>query len=123
MKSREFQFYDKVWRVPYCCILGGSKQAAYERFCKLNGEDPVQTFENSAADASTFYSVERKTVLVWFAQKNPDLGTVAHEAVHAAIYALRMSGMSDFHDTNDEALAYYVQFLVEQFTGKGGQAR
>lgn len=116
MKSkRQFKkfFYDPYWRVPYGLIIGGTKQQAYECACKLSGELPEQNFAKQS-DATTFINDGLKNVVFWFRDYKLRPGLVAHEAVHAATAILRVSGVEKIDDSNDEVLAYYVQYLCEQ---------
>ena len=54
-------------------------------------------------------------------QTNPEwLGIVAHEMYHVASEVFRSIGHSELCEHNEEAVAYYVKFLVRSFHVKSG---
>lgn len=53
-------------------------------------------------------------VAIWL-KPNAQISVLAHEAVHAAWYALSDLGMK-FSDESDEAFAYYIGWIVGHLT-------
>ena len=68
--------------------------------CKAGG---VMTLISESAGSTLF--------IVWFKEKSPDIQTIVHEAFHLASMVLQNAGV-EFDDANQEAYAYYLDFLT-----------
>ena len=73
----------------------------------------------SDADGFSFFGIYKKTkkkfAVIWvenFAEK-PEYGLITHEAIHAACEVFNGIGVPISYD-NQETIAYYVQWIVEQ---------
>lgn len=98
-----------VWRCAVVIYCGGERDEAFKRFakqCKIE-QEPMQP---NNAEATTLTSGMTKDAAIWFRDKEPCAGVVAHEAVHAALHILRASEVAD-----EEATAYLVDFIVREF--------
>ena len=54
-------------------------------------------------------------VCVWLNEETADAGAVAHEAFHATSYVMEYLGVK-FDPLNHETFAYYLDWLVTEFT-------
>ena len=61
-------------------------------------------------------------VCVWLNEEDADAGTIAHEAFHATSYAMEYLGVK-FDPLNHETFAYYLNWLVKEFTEAFDSAR
>jgi hypothetical protein len=133
MKLKPFArfFYDPVYRVNYftvCCrpekyqaelvkamrasILTKSDRGEILRKCPLDAEGCAgRTFRLEAKVKTRVASV----VIVWL-RPGSDVTTVAHEAWHAVIWVFLDRGVK-FHDSSEEAVAYYHQWIMRATLG------
>jgi hypothetical protein len=75
--------------------------------------DSTVTGKDFNARAVTFGPVDGKPIIVWLSDAE-DKGVVAHEFFHATLYKMYWAGM-ELHSETEEAFAYELQYLTNQF--------
>ena len=75
--------------------------------------DPTVTSKDFDARAVTFGPQEGKPIIIWLSDAE-DKGVVAHEFFHATLYKMYWAGM-ELHSETEEAFAYELQYLTNQF--------
>ena len=75
--------------------------------------DSTVTDKDFNARAVTFGPVDGKPIIVWLSDAE-DKGVVAHEFFHATLYKMYWAGM-ELHSETEEAFAYELQYLTNQF--------
>jgi hypothetical protein len=75
--------------------------------------DSTVTGKDFDARAVTFGPVEGKPIIIWLSDAE-DKGVVAHEFFHATLYKMYWAGM-ELHSETEEAFAYELQYLTNQF--------
>jgi len=75
--------------------------------------DPTVTGKDFDARAVTFGPQEGKPIIIWLSDAE-DKGVVAHEFFHATLYKMYWAGMQ-LHSETEEAFAYELQYLTNQF--------
>lgn len=88
----------------------------YEPLYKLKfhcyiGEEPTGLLINNDNDDGTTWK-KRGIIYMWVRRKN-DYPSLAHECIHAANYGLKARGVK-ISTSNDETLAYLVEWLFER---------
>jgi hypothetical protein len=71
------------------------------------------TSKDFDARAVTFGPEEGKPIIIWLSDAE-DKGVVAHELFHATLYKMYWAGM-ELHSETEEAFAYELQYLTNQF--------
>lgn len=108
-KKPKFYYLDLYRMNYYFCI--GWKQRDVEAYLRKTFH-----FESDIghADGYTIKITDDRgcTILVWTKNRN-DMGTLAHEATHAASFTLGRAGVKPDFD-NDEACAYLVGLIVDR---------
>jgi hypothetical protein len=75
--------------------------------------DSTVTGKDFDARGVTFGPVEGKPIIIWLSDAE-DKGVVAHEFFHATLYKMYWAGM-ELHSETEEAFAYELQYLTNQF--------
>jgi hypothetical protein len=75
--------------------------------------DSTVTSKDFNARAVTFGPLDGKPIIVWLSDAE-DKGIVAHEFFHATLYKMYWAGM-ELHSETEEAFAYELQYLTNQF--------
>lgn len=75
--------------------------------------DSTVTGRDFDARAVTFGPQEGKPIIIWLSDAE-DKGVVAHELLHAMLYKMYWAGM-ELHSETEEAFAYELQYLTNQF--------
>jgi len=75
--------------------------------------DSTVTGKDFDARGVTFGPVEGKPIIIWLSNAE-DKGVVAHEFFHATLYKMYWAGM-ELHSETEEAFAYELQYLTNQF--------
>lgn len=101
-KIKVYHLYDYLYRENIYVFVGSPKKMA-KKFPHFAPFDSC---------GRTFYPFDNKWpgVCIWL-KKHWDWHILAHEAVHAGNWILRNKGVI-INRRNDEALAYYVQFIM-----------
>lgn len=103
-KVKVYHFYDIIYRENFYVFVGSPKkmEKKFPRFAPFDSK------------GRTFYPFDKKWpgVCIWL-HKRWDWDILAHEAVHAGNWVLRNKGVG-INRRNDEALAYYVQFIIRE---------
>lgn len=115
MKSRRWTWVDPVYDVRV--FLLKCKGADAQKFIEktFNDGEPLEQGEWSGAK-TLFTTHEQGTALTiwvpewWSAKRSHDLGVLAHETLHAALYVLRARHI-ELTESSEEAFAYYITWL------------
>jgi hypothetical protein len=75
--------------------------------------DSTVTGKDFDARGVTFGPVEGRPIIIWLSDAE-DKGVVAHEFFHATLYKMYWAGM-ELHSETEEAFAYELQYLTNQF--------
>lgn len=75
--------------------------------------DSTVTIQDFDARAVSFPIVEGKSPIIWMADTE-DQGVIAHEIFHTALNIMYWTGM-ELNSETEEAFAYEVQYLTNQF--------
>jgi len=75
--------------------------------------DSTVTGKDFDARAVTFGPQDGKPIIIWLSDAE-DKGVVAHEFFHATLYKMYWAGM-ELHSETEEAFAYELQYLTNQF--------
>ena len=75
--------------------------------------DSTVTIQDFDARAVSFPIVEGKSPIIWMATTD-DQGIIAHEIFHTALNIMYWAGM-ELNSETEEAFAYEVQYLTNQF--------
>jgi hypothetical protein len=90
-----------------------TEDTAYAAQYVRDNLDPTVTSKDFDARAVTFGPVEGKPIIIWLSDAE-DKGVVAHEFFHATLYKMYWAGM-ELHSETEEAFAYELQYLTNQF--------
>jgi len=90
-----------------------TEDTAYAAQYVRDNLDPTVTNKDFDARAVTFGPVEGKPIIIWLSDAE-DKGVVAHEFFHATLYKMYWAGM-ELHSETEEAFAYELQYLTNQF--------
>lgn len=94
-----------------CCGIGEElAQKKWQKKFKLKGE----IVPNNDSGGRTFFKDKYGTCLVHFSERVPGGGVVCHEAIHVAAHVLRRAGVDIGEEAAEEALAYYVSWVVRE---------
>lgn len=115
--SSEKIFIDPIFRFSWMVITGGKLNHALEQFSRSIGEDPW-TRGPFDPDAHFAAHQDHKCGLFWFKDKEPSAGLVAHEAFHGAMFALSKLEVEEVTLKNEEIMAHYLNYLVDELSGK-----
>lgn len=110
-KPRYFTLNDETWRAGFIFAFGGNFSDAVRHYRKNIGEAYEEEDPDRSILGRTHYHINHKNCLVWFRDKTPDPGIVAHECFHAATHILWKSGVT-LTDHTKEAWAYLLDRLV-----------
>lgn len=113
VRGKIFHFNDEVWTSGILVGVGVRYETALKRYCALAGVDPFDDKINPGVEARTLAIGNIKNCLLWFKDRKPAPDLIAHEAVHASYYLLKLSGLR-FTDRTEEAFAYHVAWLVRE---------
>jgi len=86
------------------------------QYVKDNLDSTITACEFDGAAGLTFSAQDGKPGIIWLSSID-DPGIVNHELLHATINTMRYSGVS-FSDSSEEAYAYQLQHLTNQFYNK-----
>jgi hypothetical protein len=90
-----------------------TEDTAYAAQYVRDNLDSSVTGKDFDARAVTFGPVEGKPIIIWLSDAE-DKGVVAHEFFHATLYKMYWAGM-ELHSETEEAFAYELQYLTNQF--------
>ena len=90
-----------------------TEDTAYAAQYVRDNLDPTVTGRDFDARAVTFGPQEGKPIIIWLSDAE-DKGVVAHEFFHATLYKMYWAGM-ELHSETEEAFAYELQYLTNQF--------
>jgi hypothetical protein len=90
-----------------------TKDTAYAAQYVRDNLDTTVTSKDFDARAVTFGPVNGNPIIVWLSDAE-DKGVVAHEFLHATLYKMYWAGM-ELHSETEEAFAYELQYLTNQF--------
>lgn len=111
-RPRIHTIYDHVYKFQWMIIFGGTLNPAIATFAEWIGVKPWKWEDGSAAH---FTAVEPHSYgLLWFKDRRPSPGYIAHEALHGTLYLADTRGLPRCTQETDEPYAYYVQWLVEK---------
>lgn len=113
-KIKSYKFQDSLFRFEWMVFLGGERNKAIEIFANGLSVPPWLGPINHQAEASFMAHNDFKCGLFWFRYPQPKPAIIAHEAVHAAMFALNKLQIAAIDTKNEELVAYYVQWLVEK---------
>lgn len=85
-------------------------------YVKDNLDSTITACEFDGAAGLTFDFQDGKPGIIWLSDIN-DPGIINHELLHATVNLMRYSGVS-FDDSSEEAYAYQLQYLTNQFYNK-----
>ena len=85
-------------------------------YVKDNLDSTITACEFDGAAGLTFDFQDGKPGLIWLSDIN-DPGIINHELLHATVNLMRYSGVS-LSDSSEEAYAYQLQYLTNQFYNK-----
>jgi hypothetical protein len=115
-RPRRFQFYIGTWRCDVAVQLGGTPESANRHFGKLFGVEFDSISEH--IDGRMLGLSDNKNVGLWFRDEVPELGTLAHEALHATCHILRLSGVP-LTIESEEAYTYLQGYIIRKIAWKG----
>lgn len=75
--------------------------------------DSTITIEDFDARAVSFPTIDGKSPIIWMASTE-DQGVIAHEIFHTTLNIMYWAGL-DLNSETEEAFAYEVQYLTNQF--------
>lgn len=85
-------------------------------YVKENLDSTVTACDFDGADGLTFSSQNGNSPIIWLSDiKDPSV--VNHELFHATVDIMQYAGVS-FSDSSEEAYAYQLQYLTNQFYKK-----
>ena len=90
-----------------------TEDTAYAAQYVRDNLDSSVTGKDFDARAVTFGPVEGRPIIIWLSDAE-DKGVVAHEFFHATLYKMYWAGM-ELHSETEEAFAYELQYLTNQF--------
>ena len=90
-----------------------TEDTAYAAQYVRDNLDSSVTGKDFDARAVTFGPVEGRPIIIWLSDAE-DKGVVAHEFFHATLYKMYWAGMQ-LHSETEEAFAYELQYLTNQF--------
>jgi hypothetical protein len=90
-----------------------TQDTAYAAQYVRDNLDSTVTGKDFDARAVTFGPVDGKPIIIWLSDAE-DKGVVAHEFFHATLYKMYWAGM-ELHSETEEAFAYELQYLTNQF--------
>ena len=90
-----------------------TEDTAYAAQYVRDNLDSTVTGKDFDARAVTFGPQEGKPIIIWLSDAE-DKGVVAHEFFHATLYKMYWAGM-ELHSETEEAFAYELQYLTNQF--------
>lgn len=71
--------------------------------------------QDKAVILAETFMLETGQTIMWFSEKQPNIGLVAHEVFHAVYNLLERIGIRLSSDS-EEAYAYLTQFLIKEIT-------
>lgn len=105
---KPYWFYDDVYRLNYYFMPGFTKEEIEMAIKKNSSLD----YECSELDGYGGKCIQvMGNIYLWVDCKS-NVATLAHECLHAAHLILRQKGVDV--TTNDEALAYYLEFIMRK---------
>lgn len=108
---------DLVHSVAIGIQLGGDYEDGQKWFTKRWDSDwDIETGIASNIMARTLS--KGRELFIWFRDRRPGCGIVAHECFHAAYHVLSRELQVRVDDNNEEIFAYYLDWLVREI-GKG----
>lgn len=110
-KSRTPGYYFcHTWRINFWYFIGWPVEQ-FQDYCKKEFDMIQEIDDLVSARTIEFFHTKSVCYLIWVRDKN-DLGSLCHEAVHAAMFGLHAKGWKPDPD-NDEPLAYLTQAVFE----------
>lgn len=122
---KHFRVIENVYRRHLTVLVTPDEKAAMRAIQKtgaFNKEELPEVEKHFSGTAGfTLFPRRGGDLIMWF--KSPkDLGAVAHESVHAAVWILERCGVCLDSD-HDEPLAYLVQFFTNSILDALGYGR
>lgn len=116
MALRTWQFKDPIYGMGY--ILHCGEFDAAQRWLKKRVNKDPEKKDGHLVALTTLVSVEdRSFIHLWFDEFHPrngrNLGSLAHEALHATLMTFDTIGQP-VDEEHDEAAAYYLAWLFEE---------
>ena len=109
-----FQIKDPMYEMTWHVQFGGPVEKARKQFTKKTG---LHTWDVGGEPEAIFTSADDYWGgLLWFFEKTPDIGVIAHECSHATFQALRKLDAKMIDENTEEVFAYYIDFLIKQVT-------
>lgn len=87
----------------------------------LDKDPAILSFDDLAIDGRTIATTQANIILVRLRRhigSPTDHGVVAHEVFHAVAYCLHRCGLTFKINKSDEAYAYLMSYIIEQFYKK-----
>ena len=116
-KPHVFVISDPIFITDHLICCGTTYRFAFDRFKRLLEKQKYTltlTFEDvrSTTMGRSTMSGHKPTCL-WFRDRTPGGGVVAHECLHATYNVLGLSGVS-LSDSSEETYAYYLDWMVRE---------